>query len=71
MFLRINYQEGYVSDQEFKNGDVVMLKSGGPDMTISSTNTEYGVLRADCVWFDTEQKLAHASFSVSSLKRIK
>ena len=41
---------------EFKKGDVVRLKSGGPKMTIDSVD-EYGSgnksnIRAICIWFD-------------------
>ena len=36
---------------EFKVGDVVMLKSGGPKMTISSIDSNTSKIR--CVWFIT------------------
>jgi uncharacterized protein YodC (DUF2158 family) len=35
---------------EFKVGDVVRLKSGGPAMTIASIDRE-GPVRCYCVWF--------------------
>lgn len=42
-------------DHEFKAGDVVQLKSGGPDMTIEDIG-KYGpgatTDRAKCVWFE-------------------
>jgi len=34
--------------EQFKPGDVVMLKSGGPSMTVASVNGEF----AECVWFE-------------------
>ena len=39
---------------QFKAGDVVCLKSGGPDMTIESIQIEEGdqTISASCVWFD-------------------
>ena len=36
--------------EEFKPGDVVRLKSGGPPMTCESGVNEYG--RVFCQWFD-------------------
>lgn len=42
-------------DHEFKAGDVVRLKSGGPDMTVEDIG-KYGMGattdRAKCVWFE-------------------
>jgi uncharacterized protein YodC (DUF2158 family) len=35
----------------FKPGDTVILKSGGPTMTIESVETVEGVTYALCVWF--------------------
>lgn len=43
---------------EFKVGDVVKLKSGGPNMTIEGRTQEYGVTSKThwhCVWFDGPQ----------------
>lgn len=41
---------------QFKKGDVVQLKSGGPCMTIQDiddySQDESGELSASCVWFD-------------------
>ena len=55
----------------FKAGDVVELKSGGPDMTIARIIPP-GERRAEeacCTWFDgTEVK--SRNFEVSSLKSI-
>jgi len=41
---------------EFKKGDVVMLKSGGPEMTFAEEITESGKKLARCVWFDKNKK---------------
>jgi uncharacterized protein YodC (DUF2158 family) len=42
-------------DNEFKVGDVVRLKSGGPNMTIEGIG-KYGPVASDdsanCVWFE-------------------
>lgn len=44
---------------EFKAGDVVVLKSGGPDMTILDVG-DYSPMHsnnaAKCVWFDGKKK---------------
>jgi uncharacterized protein YodC (DUF2158 family) len=45
---------------EFKKGDVVRLKSGGPKMTIDNVDN-YGTsnkpsIRAACIWFDGGEK---------------
>jgi len=40
------------SSTEFKVGDVVMLKSGGPKMVVIALAEEAG--RCDCVWFDQD-----------------
>jgi uncharacterized protein YodC (DUF2158 family) len=41
---------------EFKVGDTVQLKSGGPPMTITEVNDE----EATCVWFDRGEGKANA-----------
>jgi uncharacterized protein YodC (DUF2158 family) len=33
---------------EIKKGEIVRLKSGGPTMTVESTDGNF----ADCIWFD-------------------
>jgi uncharacterized protein YodC (DUF2158 family) len=40
---------------EFKPGDVVTLKSGGPLMTISKIEPSVGEQRAWCEWFEKNQ----------------
>lgn len=38
---------------KFKAGDIVMLKSGGPDMTVEKVNDQYGNEPSTytCSWF--------------------
>ena len=50
----------------FKAGDVVCLKSGGPDMTVERTEAIGGEHSVICVWF-VEQSLYRASFPASAL----
>ena len=40
---------------EFKAGDLVWLKSGGPQMTIESVDEPY----ATCVWFEKNTPIQH------------
>jgi uncharacterized protein YodC (DUF2158 family) len=43
--------------EEFKKGDVVVLKSGGPRMTVSQTGEDsYGEQKVWCVWFERNTK---------------
>ena len=49
---------------EFKLGDTVRLKSGGPLMTIESID-EYEI--ATCVWFD-KKVLSSSQFNFTSIE---
>ncbi len=51
-----------MSETLFKEGDIVVLKSGGPRMTVS----HYDVGMVVCTWFvGTEQK--HGTFNEATL----
>jgi uncharacterized protein YodC (DUF2158 family) len=50
----------------FQAGEVVCLKSGGPDMTIESVQTNQDVTVVTCVWF-VEKTLYRTSLPVSAL----
>ena len=53
---------------QFKNGDVVRLKSGGPKMTVENIARDAtGSLYAWCVWFDTSGRQG-ASFNPDALE---
>lgn len=58
---------------KFKTGDVVRLKSGGPEMTISDVPTleSLGPDFADyqCKWF-VGDKLHHGSFKADALVKV-
>ena len=47
-------------------GDVVCLKSGGPDMTVERTETTAGDVSITCIWF-VEMSLYRATFPASAL----
>lgn len=51
-------------DNNFKPGDIVELKSGGPDMTISSI--ENGSVF--CQWFDSKSEPQGRSYTLAVLK---
>ena len=52
----------------FTAGDVVCLKSGGPDMTVERIEATAGDVSVVCVWF-VEQSLYRANFPVSALSK--
>ncbi len=50
-------------------GDVVMLKSGGPQMTVTSVDTNaLGTLLVFCVWFEGNKPI-EASFPAITVVR--
>ncbi len=51
----------------FKAGDIVQLKSGGPNMTVDWVSNEEGVETASCSWFDEKNKRQFERFLVTSL----
>lgn len=50
--------------QNFKPGDVVVLKSGGPKMTVTSVDN-YLIYVS---WFDEKNEAKHGSYPSESLK---
>ncbi len=52
--------------EDFKDGDVVQLKSGGPKMTVDSWDEELGVYH--CSWFAGDE-LKNAAFESTSLQK--
>lgn len=64
-----------MSDGDFKNGDIVQLKSGGPKMTIISIGeyTSLGGTGANCSWFIQDKapwKKDSDVFPLHALKKI-
>ncbi|MFV0571154.1 MAG: DUF2158 domain-containing protein [Xanthomarina gelatinilytica] len=51
---------------EFKKGDLVRLKSGGPVMTV------YEVLRGNvsCTWFDKNDEQQYSKFSNETIEKV-
>ncbi len=48
---------------DLKIGDVVILKSGGPKMTVYAIGND-----ASCKWFDKNDELQYAAFLKEELK---
>jgi uncharacterized protein YodC (DUF2158 family) len=54
--------------EQFKSGDVVCLKSGGPSMTVEQSGLDgFGKPRVWCDWFDGKKKISD-TFSPESLE---
>jgi uncharacterized protein YodC (DUF2158 family) len=53
--------------EAIKAGDTVILKSGGPTMTVKQVSDLYGTLTAWCDWFDGK-KACNGTFPVTSLQ---
>lgn len=51
-----------------KVGDVVQLKSGGPQMTVSETNDSEML---ECTWFDSSNELKTAFFKSDVVEEYK
>jgi uncharacterized protein YodC (DUF2158 family) len=56
--------------EQLKKGDVVMLRSGGPKMTITEGPVN-GVSGYYCEWFDRTGILSRARFPAESLKKVR
>jgi uncharacterized protein YodC (DUF2158 family) len=55
---------------DFKEGDVVKLKSGGPEMTIYQIGTASSPDRVVCTWFNGNKKEKDI-FAMSNLEDVK
>ena len=51
-----------------KTGDTVVLKSGGPAMTVEKTFAYEGAQSAMCVWFDSAEKPQHKTYPLIVLE---
>jgi uncharacterized protein YodC (DUF2158 family) len=55
---------------DLEKGDVVSLRSGGPQMTVRKIGHEaFGHQSIRCVWFDKAKKL-EAAFDAKSLEKL-
>ena len=53
----------------FNIGDVVVLNSGSPEMTITNTGERKGVPHVWCKWINTEGKEEMGIFPAAAVKR--
>jgi uncharacterized protein YodC (DUF2158 family) len=51
-------------EQQFKPGDIVSLRSGGPRMTVATIDGQSAL----CEWFSDDQQPQSRSFILTSLK---
>jgi uncharacterized protein YodC (DUF2158 family) len=42
--------------RQIKKGDIVMVKSGGPHMTVTNVGDHWGTPTAWCTWFEKAKK---------------
>jgi len=55
-----------MADKQFELGDVVQVKSGGPQMTVSHVEGDSELI--ECTWFDKKQEPRFQEFPASTLK---
>jgi len=55
---------------DFKKGEVVQLKSGGPKMSVYFTKDNYGSPMVHCRWFDSDNKEHSSDFPPETLRRV-
>jgi uncharacterized protein YodC (DUF2158 family) len=58
--------------RDFKPGDIVQLRTGGPKMTISSVDeSSDGTMEANCDWFVADKETWKEEFSRFPLTSLK
>lgn len=53
---------------QFKIGDIVILKSGGPIMTIADIDTDTNIV--ECYWFNNQNDRQIEEFPIDTIKLI-
>lgn len=62
--------KGVKMSNQLKVGDIVVLKSGGPQMTVVELDLVInGKFLTECVWFSKEEKLEQGLFNPLILSR--
>lgn len=56
--------------EEIKEGDIVQLKSGSVDMTVSSVSDYMGTTSAWLVWEDAKGVHQEKTYAVAALKKV-
>ena len=57
-----------MADDEFRIGDAVRPKSGGPRMTVAAVMELDGVSQVECVWYDQYRREARRTYPASAMK---
>jgi uncharacterized protein YodC (DUF2158 family) len=55
-------------EDNFKTGDIVRLKSGGPNMTVEKYGNYHDGRKCLCKWFDDKNKLDQKLFMDAELE---
>jgi uncharacterized protein YodC (DUF2158 family) len=56
---------------EYKKGDIVRLKSGGPKMVVDFVEEQYGETMVCCRWFVDEKKFMQERFHPDTIELVK
>ena len=56
--------------QNYKVGDTVQLKSGGPVMTVTGVGDNYGTSSVWCSWFTDKGDEKSSTFPIEAVKLI-
>ena len=54
---RLSLEGTMATENEFNVGDVVMLKTGGPRMTVEGIGSALDEKAINCVWFDRSKRV--------------
>ena len=65
---RLSLEGTMAIENEFNVGDVVMLKAGGPRMTVESIGSTPDEKAVNCVWFDGSKRVRR-SFDAAVLEK--
>lgn len=57
-----------MDNREFKIGDVVQLKSGGPKMTVIHIDNLEGTDRCFCVWIDASENEQRKNYPLAAVQ---
>jgi uncharacterized protein YodC (DUF2158 family) len=58
-----------MSEQEVKVGDVVHLRSGGPNMTVNGYQLVGSATMINCAWFNENKELKDGLFAPGALRK--
>jgi uncharacterized protein YodC (DUF2158 family) len=65
---RLGLEGTMATENEFNVGDLVMLKTGGPHMTVEGIGSALDEKAVNCVWFDASKRIRE-SFDAAVLEK--